>query len=65
MAVRTPDAQLAQALRSSLPELNANLESRGYRSELQATPAREHSGDSQDQSHRRPRWFYERNDDDY
>ena len=64
MAVRTPDAQFAKSLRSGLPELNASLESRGYRSELQATPARESSSDHQEQHHRRPRWFDERNDDD-
>ena len=64
MAVRTPDAHFAQSLRSGVSELNATLESRGYRSELQAAPLRESAGDQQDQPHRRPRWFYERNDDD-
>lgn len=70
MAVRTPDPQFASTLRSGLPELSANLEMRGFRSEIHARasePAaaqQHHSGSSEDQPHRRPRWFYERNDDD-
>ena len=64
MAVRTADIRLAESLRSGLPDLNSDLESRGFRSELRADSARENAGDSQGQQHRRPRWFYERNDDD-
>jgi hypothetical protein len=70
MAVRTPDPQFANTLRSGLPELTANLEMRGLRSEIHSRAAAEpaaqqqHSGSSDEQPHRRPRWFYERNDDD-
>jgi hypothetical protein len=34
MAVRTPDAEVAQSLRAALPELGSTLEAHGFRSEI-------------------------------